>query len=135
MRAVFLLIALAAAACAHRLNVHISDENGTVAIRAYFTLSAPCRECPIVVETPSGEKLADLKTDDNGYAYFQAKTAEMVVKADGGSGHFAQVDYALETPIATDDDAPIFAAKLALALVILGAFFGVIWRIKTLRKS
>ncbi|MDR2638810.1 MAG: hypothetical protein LBC09_03110 [Helicobacteraceae bacterium] len=132
MRTAFLIVALAVCAFAHRLNLFVTDENGTIYIHSYFTKSAPCKGCAVTIFDPSGAKIARAQTDDEGKAAIALKTNAVTLRADGGMGHQAEIDYELTGEFAQEVETPLWLslAKGALGLAIIALFFGALWFIK-----
>jgi hypothetical protein len=136
MRAIILLSLLAVSSLAHKLNLFVTDENATIYIRAYFTKSAPCQACDVLVSEVSGAKIAEVKTDENGEAIVRVETREAIVRADGGMGHEAEIIYELTGEITTEKENPLWfdALKILAAIATIAAFFGMIWLIKRKKR-
>ncbi|MDR0747316.1 MAG: hypothetical protein LBE89_05415 [Helicobacteraceae bacterium] len=135
MRAAWLILALAACAFAHRLNLFITDENSTIYIRSYFTKSAPCRECEVVVFDPNGQEIANTTTDENGRAEIALEADSVVVSVNGGMGHTARIEYTLTGELAQEIETPLWfsLAKGAFSILAIALFFGTL-RILKRRK-
>ncbi|MDR2905660.1 MAG: hypothetical protein LBU73_06895 [Helicobacteraceae bacterium] len=130
MRIAAIFFALISAAFAHRINAHISDENGKVQARAYFTLSTPCRECPVTIVSPN--KTITLTTDQEGIVSFAAPSKEFLLKIEGGAGHYAEIEYTLESPIDTNESNLGATLKMIFAIALIAFFFTTVYRIKTI---
>ena len=124
MRVLLLIILAAAALEAHKLSLFVTDENGTLYIRSYFTRSAPCRECAVTIAGANGAAIAELATDENGATSIAVSSSKVVVCVDGGSGHFATHEYAL-TGRGTEAEEPNEhrLVKILAALALIALFF------------
>ncbi|MDR2791050.1 MAG: hypothetical protein LBB59_08775 [Campylobacteraceae bacterium] len=133
IRKIFLLLLFGAAVLsAHKLNLFLYDENGTLFIQSYFHKSAPCKNCEVTIENENGV-ISELFTDEEGRAQIELPQSVFSVSADGGMGHFVKKDYQ------SKDDKPADSAALpkdttwqntALGLCIMAALFLVLWFVK-----
>ncbi|MDR3163255.1 MAG: hypothetical protein LBT81_05310 [Helicobacteraceae bacterium] len=132
MKTVWLILALVVCAFAHRLNLFITDENATIYIRSYFTKSAPCKECEVLVFDQSGREIANTKTDENGRTAIVLETHNVVVSVNGGMGHTARIEYKLTGELGEEIETPLWfsLAKGALSIFAIVLFFGTLRIVK-----
>ncbi|GHV03521.1 hypothetical protein AGMMS50229_02920 [Campylobacterota bacterium] len=124
MRFLLLLVLVASALEAHKLSLFVTDEDGTLFVRSYFTRSAPCRECAVTIASVDGATLHELKTDENGAASIAVSALEVVVSVDGGSGHFAKQEYTLSDRGAKAEEPNEHRlVKILSALALIALFF------------
>ncbi|MDR2080614.1 MAG: hypothetical protein LBP54_01850 [Campylobacteraceae bacterium] len=133
IRKIFLLLLFGAAVLsAHKLNLFLYDENGTLFIQSYFHKSAPCKNCEVKIEDENGV-ISELVTDEEGRA--QAKVAQSVfsVSVDGGMGHFVKENYELKSGKSEQSSAlpkDMTWQNTALGLCIMAALFFILWFVK-----
>ncbi|MDR0664386.1 MAG: hypothetical protein LBF86_02545 [Helicobacteraceae bacterium] len=132
MRAILLVLALAACGFAHKINLFVTDENATIYIQSYFTKSAPCKECAVWIFDQNAKEIATAKTDENGKAAIAINANKIIVRVDGGMGHQAQIDYELTGEFAEEAETPLWIslAKGALSLGAIALFFAALRLIK-----
>jgi hypothetical protein len=134
---IFLLLCFSAAfLSAHKLNLFLYDENGTLFIQSYFHKSAPCKNCEVIIEDESGGIISKLSTNEEGKAQIELSQSAFSVSVNGGMGHFTKESYELksgksEQTAALPEDTTWY--KSALGLCIMAALFFVLWFIKRKR--
>lgn len=128
----FLLLCFGAAfLSAHKLNLFLYDENGTLFIQSYFHKSAPCKNCEITIEDENGGIISKLSTNDEGKAEMNPSKNVLSVSVDGGMGHFVKEQYTLKNDTANvlpPEDTTWY--KSALGLCIMAALFFILWFVK-----
>ncbi len=89
--ALFLALAAAPPARAHKLKVFAAAEGTVISGYAYFPGGARAKHIPVKILAPDGRSLAALTTDDKGEFSFKAKYAcDHLIVADAGDGHAAR---------------------------------------------
>ena len=135
MRVVALFCCFALSVFAHKLNLFVYDENGTVFMYAYFTKSSPCQNCSGVISDINGDQLAEFMTDGEGKAEYVSAHERLKIKVDGQMGHLATADHTLSGEInAAQKTAPNTEwYKLAVGILLVTLIFGALWLIKRRR--
>jgi hypothetical protein len=134
IRKIFLLLCLSAAfLSAHKLNLFLYDENGTLFIQSYFHKSAPCKNCEVVIEDENGGVISKLSTNDEGKADINLSQSAFSVSVNAGMGHFVKEQYALKNSISEQnpqlpEDKTWY--NTAFGLCIMAALFFVLWFVK-----
>ncbi|MDR1285839.1 MAG: hypothetical protein LBJ88_06535 [Campylobacteraceae bacterium] len=118
---------------AHKINLFMYDDNGTLYIQSYFTKSSPCKNCEVIVKDESSKDIARLFTDENGKTSVLMSNDVVTVSVDGGMGHFKETKYTLKS--LTKDDAQnlpsdIPLPNLFIALAIMAGIFLALWFVK-----
>lgn len=70
------LLALSPAASAHKLALFASVENGVINARAYYQDNQPAANIALSISGPSGNTLANLRTDAEGRATYTIQSRE-----------------------------------------------------------
>ncbi|MDR3345853.1 MAG: hypothetical protein LBS73_01625 [Campylobacteraceae bacterium] len=133
---VILLMLSSCLLTAHKLNLFLYDENGTLYIQSYFTKSAPCKNCEVTIKDKSEKELLKLFTDDEGKASTPAVDDVLSVSVDGGMGHFQSMRYEMTSHTKDEakelpPDAPWY--KIVLSLCIIGVVFLILRLVKRKR--
>ncbi|MDR1008477.1 MAG: hypothetical protein LBL65_07985 [Campylobacteraceae bacterium] len=128
-----LLILTVCVLSAHKINLFMYDDNGTLYIQSYFTKSSPCKNCEVVVKDENAKDIVRLLTDDEGKTSVQMSNDAVIVSVDGGMGHFKETKYILKSLTKEDtqnlpSDIPL--PNLFIALVIMAGIFSVLWFVK-----
>jgi hypothetical protein len=131
IRKIFLLLLFGAAfASAHKLNLFLYDENGTLFIQSYFHKSAPCKNCEITIEDESGSAISKLFTNDEGKAEANPPKSSLSVSVNGGMGHFVKEQYTLKNSKESALPKDTTWYNTALGLCIMAALFFILWFVK-----
>jgi hypothetical protein len=134
IRRFFLLLCFSAAfLSAHKLNLFLYDENGTLFIQSYFHKSAPCKNCEVTIEDENGGIISKLSTNDEGKAEINLLENVLSVSVDGGMGHFVKESYTLKNNADSQTALPPEDTtwyKSALGLFIMTGLFFVLWFVK-----
>lgn len=86
-----LLVLLVSPASAHKLHVFALANGTTIEGEVYAAGNAPIRNAAVTVLGPSGEKLGETKTDDDGKFRFAARQrVDHTFVVDAGEGHRAE---------------------------------------------
>ena len=86
-----LLVAVAPAARAHKVNVFAYAEGDSVYTESYFTDGKKCRSATITVYTSSGTQVLEGKTDDEGMLAFPIpRREELKIVLNASMGHRAE---------------------------------------------
>ena len=89
--AVAVLFLAASPAHAHKLKVFATAVGARVDGTAYFVGGGPAQGVEVSVQTPSGQPLATLQTDEDGKFAFTATTrTDQVIVVNAGDGHSAR---------------------------------------------
>ncbi|MDR3347280.1 MAG: hypothetical protein LBN32_01565 [Helicobacteraceae bacterium] len=118
---------------AHKINLFIFDENGTIYIHGYFTKSAPCMTCPVTIYDTKDAVIATFNTDENGKAVYVPPEQTVIVSIDGGMGHFTKTEYTLESTVIKEESALDLIAKILLSITAIAVIFSLLWFIKRRR--
>ena len=118
---------------AHKINLFAYDEEGSLYVQSYFTKSAPCKQCTILLQDFQDKELARFQTDDEGKASIKLPAPHFKITVEGGMGHQATLDYEAKSHTKEElktlpSDTPL--SKVALGLAIIVFFFGALFWIK-----
>lgn len=80
---------------AHKINLFITEENGTLDIYSYFASGAPCQNCTLLIKDGENIILKDTLNKEGKYQYKPTlKNIEVIVDASGG--HIAKEKVTVE---------------------------------------
>ena len=115
-----LTVLMATTLCAHGLKIFVEETNSTLHVKTYYSKSAPCQQCDVLVYTDN-TLLAQQKSDTKGEIQIPllAQKLRIIVKA--SMGHQSEIFFNTDTPIRKEY--PVWI-KVLLGLIIIITFFG-----------
>ncbi|MCG8426533.1 MAG: hypothetical protein MI754_04145 [Chromatiales bacterium] len=92
LRSVYLalLLIVALPTYGHQLKLFAAIEGGQIKAQAYFPGGGAARQIPVRLLDNQGVQLAELQTDEQGYALFSASADAALLTAKSGDGHLAE---------------------------------------------
>lgn len=95
MKYLFLFLIFLNISYAHKVNLFITEENGTLDIYSYFANGAPCKNCGLLIKDGDQIILNDYLNKEGKYQY-NPTTKNIEVIIDASSGHIAQEKVTVE---------------------------------------
>ncbi len=90
MKRFVILVFFVSFSFAHKLNVFVDYENGSLFVNSYFANGSPCKNCSLKVLSLDGVIITEAKTNDDGDYYKKMPLREVEVVVDAGGGHSAR---------------------------------------------
>ncbi len=85
MRYLLVLFLVFSFSNAHKINLFISEENGTLDIYSYFASGTACKNCQLIIKNGNKIVLDDVLNAEGKYQYKSPyKNIEVIVDATGG---------------------------------------------------
>ena len=135
MRYLILLLLIFSFSHAHKINLFVSEENGSLDIYSYFASGAPCMNCQLIIKDKDKIILNNKLDSEGKYLYTpKVKNLEIIVEADGGHRASEQVQVEnikhekLETHIKEQQNKDYI--KIILGLVLIGLIFFILKLVK-----
>lgn len=118
---------------AHKIYLHVTDENGMIYLHSYFTKTSPCKQCLVQFLNEDRKEIASYRTNDEGKIAVKLPASKLIIISDGGMGHKSEMLYtatnssenSIEKNNASQDErGGLFFSKIVFALVVIALFFG-----------
>lgn len=90
MRSIFILFLCINFMFAHKLNVFVDYEKGSLFVSSYFGNGNPCKNCTLKISNLDGKIIEENKTDTKGEYYKKIDLKDFEVMVDAGSGHIGK---------------------------------------------
>ncbi len=75
---------------AHKLNVFVDYEKGSLYVSSYFASGSPCKNCIVKISSLDGKIIDENKTNAKGEYFKQIALKDFEVSVDAGGGHIAK---------------------------------------------
>ncbi|MCV6607959.1 MAG: hypothetical protein OIF32_07100 [Campylobacterales bacterium] len=86
MKYIVLFFLLLTFSFGHKINLFITEEEGSLEIYSYFANGNPCNSCQVLIKS-GGENVVDDKLNTEGKYFYTPKTKEIEIIVDATGGH------------------------------------------------
>lgn len=144
MRILIILFSVVLFSYAHKLNIFITQENGTIYINSYFASGQACQNCEVSIFDERNKLLNKGESNSDGYYTLDVVPHPIEVQVDAGSGHMQMrsfipeventtttIDIKKELILEKKNNSFSDIFKMLLGLILIAAFFFVLKRVRT----